>query len=343
MTTSEVAVRDQHDMPAKIQYAKLLAESGLLPASYRKQPANILYAVEYGELLGLPAMAAITGIHVIDGKPSVSAGLISALVRRAGHRLRVTGDDTSATCQITRADDPGFTYSVTWDMDRAKAAGLLGKTNWRTYPQAMLKARAVSEAARDACQEVLLGIQYTADELGGDDDGGEIVHDGFPTRPSGVVDGSQMTEEAKEAAGLMTRPQRVEHENLRRLGEPAAGAVEKLTEPDPADIWVQPAEAAAPPGEPRTASKGAVERLAKELVKFPLGPDEDVAVFVAWITGVEVPPEELTVGQVKLVTSTLDDSLKAAKGDFDLAASYLWQQYRRATGQLDGLPPVPAP
>ena len=94
MTTAEVAVRDQHDMPAKIQYAKLLAESGLLPASYRKQPANILYAVEYGELLGLPAIAAITGIHVIEGKPSISAGLISALVRRAGHRLRVIGDDT---------------------------------------------------------------------------------------------------------------------------------------------------------------------------------------------------------------------------------------------------------
>jgi hypothetical protein len=53
-------------------------------------------------------------------------------------------------------------------MDRAKAANLTGKGNWRTYPAAMLKARAITEVARDACPEALFGVAYTAEELGSD-------------------------------------------------------------------------------------------------------------------------------------------------------------------------------
>src|SRR5580704_2918457 len=115
--STELAVRRQGQMaaiPAKLQYAHELAASGLLPSAYRKQPANVLWAVEYGEMLGLPPMAAMTGVHVIEGKPTASAGLISALVRRAGHKLRVRGDGKSAVCQIIRADDPDYVFEVTW-------------------------------------------------------------------------------------------------------------------------------------------------------------------------------------------------------------------------------------
>src|SRR6185312_8155676 len=95
LTVSEVAVytpRERASLPAKVEYARFLAESGLLPQEYRKNPANVLYAVEYGDMIGIPPMAAITGIHVIEGKPTASAGLISGLVRKAGHQLRVGYD-----------------------------------------------------------------------------------------------------------------------------------------------------------------------------------------------------------------------------------------------------------
>lgn len=150
---------------AKVEYAKLLAASGLLPAQYRNKPANLLWAIEYGEMLGLSPMAAINGVHMIEGKPSASAGLIGALVRRAGHRLQIRGDDESATCTITRSDDDE-PFTVTWTLARAKQAELLGKDNWRKYPAAMLKARAVTECARDACEEALSGVRYTPEELG---------------------------------------------------------------------------------------------------------------------------------------------------------------------------------
>ena len=150
----------------QLTYAKALSSSGLLPAQYRGNPANLLFAISYAEMLGCHPLTAVTGIHVIEGKPSASAALISALVRRAGHKLRVTGDTKSATCQIVRCDDPDFTFEVTWTMDDAKAANLAGKGVWKSYPASMLKARAITQCARDACEDALSGLHYTAEELG---------------------------------------------------------------------------------------------------------------------------------------------------------------------------------
>lgn len=153
-------------LPEKMDYARALAESGMLPAQYRRQPANLLYALEYAGLLGLHPMAAITGVHVIEGKPSASSALISALVRRAGHKLRVTGNDQEAVAQIIRADDPDWKFESRWTIARAEQAGLTKKQVWRNYPAAMLKARAITEVARDACEEALSGMHYTPEELG---------------------------------------------------------------------------------------------------------------------------------------------------------------------------------
>lgn len=167
---TELAIRSAASLPEKIGYAKALAASGMLPAQYQNQPANLLWAIEYGETLGITAMAAITGVHVIERKPSASAALIGGLVRRAGHKLRVTGDNKAATAQIIRSDDPDYTFEVTFTIDDAKTAGLLGKPVWKNYPAAMLKSRAITQVARDACEEVLFGLHYTPEELGAETD-----------------------------------------------------------------------------------------------------------------------------------------------------------------------------
>lgn len=164
-------------LAAKIAYAERLAQAGLLPAAYRSQPANVLLIVEQAEALGIPVMTALNGVHVIDGKPTISPALMSALVRRAGHKLRVTGDDVHAVAEIVRADDPAFTFRSEWTLDRAKKAGLAGRGSWGKYPAAMLKARAISEVCRDACQEVVAGV-YTPEELGAEvvvDVDGDVV------------------------------------------------------------------------------------------------------------------------------------------------------------------------
>ena len=158
------------NLPALIDYSKALAASDLLPAEYRNKPANVLVAIEYGKALGLEPMAAIQGITVIKGKPTASAALMAGLVRRAGHILRVTGNDKRAECTIIRADDPEFEFKTIWTIERAKQAGLTSNQTWSKYPDAMLKARAISECARNACSEILAGVQYTSEELGAEPD-----------------------------------------------------------------------------------------------------------------------------------------------------------------------------
>lgn len=148
----------------KVEYAQTLAHSNLLPKHFQNNPANLLFAIEFAEALGMKPIHAITSVHVINGKPSASADLIGTMVRRAGHKLRVTGDDTYAEAILIRSDDPDFEFRARWDMDKARKAGLNTAT-WKSYPAAMLKARAITEVARAGASDALHGIQYSTEEL----------------------------------------------------------------------------------------------------------------------------------------------------------------------------------
>lgn len=167
MSSNEVATVMELPLMERMTYAKALAESDAIPKAYRGKPANVLIAMEYGAAIGLPPAISLAEIHVVDGRPGASAKVIAGLVRKAGHRLRVTFDSktSTATAIIIRHDDPDFEWVATWSMDDAKTAELTHKDNWKHYPRNMLKARAVTEVARDACAEALHGVAYTPEEL----------------------------------------------------------------------------------------------------------------------------------------------------------------------------------
>ena len=150
----------------KMDYASTVAEGSLVPQSYRKNPANVLIAMGLGESMGLSPIESLYRIDVIQGTPTAGAELIAANVRKAGHKLRVTGDDNAATATIVRADDPDFTFEVTRDMAWASAMGLSSKDNYKKQRGTMLQWRAITAVARLACPEALYGVAYTPDELG---------------------------------------------------------------------------------------------------------------------------------------------------------------------------------
>jgi len=135
-------------------------------------PAKVLLLAETGSMLGLHPMAALQSIHIIEGKPTLSANLLAALVRRAGHRLRVTtsGDWKAGTfvarAVLIRSDEPDFEFVVEWTKERAATAGLAGKGNWNKYPEAMCKARAITEVIREGAPDVTIVAAYTPEELG---------------------------------------------------------------------------------------------------------------------------------------------------------------------------------
>ncbi|MBD3689855.1 hypothetical protein H8R18_01200 [Nanchangia anserum] len=150
----------------RLAYAGELAKSSLLPEAYRGKPANVLVAVEAGQALGVSPMQAIQSINVIKGRPALSAEFMSALVRRAGHKIRVSGNDERAEAVIIRSDDPDYVPDpIVWTMERAQRAGLTKSDAWRKYPAAMLKARAISEAARTWAPDAISGFSYTPEEV----------------------------------------------------------------------------------------------------------------------------------------------------------------------------------
>lgn len=161
-------------------FCQSLADTPLLPDAYRRNPASVLWAMEYGRALGLDVVTTINTIHVIKGKPTQSADLMLSRAREAGHKVRIRQEPGSCTASIWRSDDPEFENSVTWTYDDAVTASLCEmrngrpysrsqkgeKQNWEKYPRAMLRARAISECVRTACPEVLHGAIYTPEELG---------------------------------------------------------------------------------------------------------------------------------------------------------------------------------
>ena len=197
-------------LPDRMQFAKALAASDLVPVAFRGKPANILLATEYGNALGIAPAVALSEINVIQGTPTLSAAMMAALAREAGHRVRVTGDAESATCTILRADDPDFEHTATWTKKKAQDAGLWGRGHWSKDPGTMLRWRAISECVRFACPEVLGGLKYTPDEVvsfkGGDDPTPlpEVHEDDL----TDVTDAEVVEDEPEDIASLASEPQR---------------------------------------------------------------------------------------------------------------------------------------
>lgn len=166
--STEIVVH-QPDLRDDVEYAKLVSVGSMLPAQYRGKPADIMIAIGLGRAMGLSPAESLYRINVIQGRPSASAELIAANVRKAGHILRVRGDERSARATIVRADDPGFEFESMWDMDRARRLGLADKDGWKKQPATMMRWRAITEVARLACPEALYGVAYVREEI--EDDG----------------------------------------------------------------------------------------------------------------------------------------------------------------------------
>lgn len=143
--------------------AEMLSKSGIVPKAFRGKPADVLAACLWGAEIGLGAMASMSYIDLIEGTPTINAEGCNALVRRAGHSLVVKATPTEATATGKRRDT-GDAMTVTWTIQMAQRAGLATKQVWKSYPEAMLTARAVTQLCRSLFPDVLAGISYAPEE-----------------------------------------------------------------------------------------------------------------------------------------------------------------------------------
>lgn len=162
----------------RADYIARLAPSTILPTAYRGNAANAFVAAETGAALGLEPLQALASIAVINGRATLSSDLMAAVIRRAGHTLRIVENSPeSVTATLIRADDKKFEFAVTWDKDKAVKAGLWGqKGPWSQYPTQMLRARAITEVARQGASEALMGMIYSPEDFGATiTDTGEVI------------------------------------------------------------------------------------------------------------------------------------------------------------------------
>jgi hypothetical protein len=167
--------------------ATQLSQSRLMPEHFYNDPASVQYVMEIGKALGVQPVSALAHVHVFpdsDGKLKcgLSADLMVALARAAGHTVHVFGNPVKATATLIRGDvtlekieiwkalglDPKkyVVFEEVWTTQRAAEIGLMNKYNWKNYTQEMLKARAKSAVVRSGCSEVLIGITQILDPMG---------------------------------------------------------------------------------------------------------------------------------------------------------------------------------
>ncbi len=167
--------------------ANTLADSSIIPRKYQGKPADIIAAGLMGVEVGWGVMTALQLIHVVEGKPEVSAEGMVALVRRAGHSI--TGEVSSEAVTVNgKRGDNGDTMTFTFTLEDANRAKLTGKDVWKKYPSSMLWARAVSQLGRMLFPDVLLGVSYVEGEISGADL--DLDGDSFTPPPVDIVDAS---------------------------------------------------------------------------------------------------------------------------------------------------------
>lgn len=166
------------NLQERAAYIARIAPSTIIPTAYRGNPANAFVAAETGAALGLEPLQSLASIAVINGRATLSADLMAAVIRRAGHTLRIVENSPeSVTAILIRADDKTFKFEVTWDKNKAMKAGLWGQRGpWSQYPAQMLRARAITEVARQGASEVLMGMIYSPEDFNATiTDTGEVV------------------------------------------------------------------------------------------------------------------------------------------------------------------------
>lgn len=148
-----------------LKLAGTLADSGLVPSALRGKPSDVLVVMMKGRELGLGAMAALGSIHVIEGKATLSADLIVGLILKSGkceYFTLVESTREKATYRTKRKDSP-HEVQLTFTIDDARQAGLLGKSNWKAWTPDMLCARCSSRLGREVYPDVAAGL-YEEDE-----------------------------------------------------------------------------------------------------------------------------------------------------------------------------------
>lgn len=148
--------------------ANTMIQSGLFKDITAMQQAAV--KILAGQEFGIGPFAAMKSIHIIQGSPTLAAGLMASKVKahpRYDYRIK-TIDDKGCIVQFYEIVNGKREHIGDSKFDEADAlqAGLMGKDNWKKYPRNMYFSRAISNGVRFFCPDVFYGMSvYTPEEI----------------------------------------------------------------------------------------------------------------------------------------------------------------------------------
>lgn len=156
-----------------MQMAKALSSSTIVPATFQKNDANCLIAIEQAQRLRVSPLMVMQNLYVIQGRPSWSSKfLIAAINNSRKFDIELQFDEKKDkngkpfSCTAWTMKNGRRIEGMTVDMDMAKDEGWLSKngSKWKSMPQLMLRYRAASFFSSLNCPELTMGL-YTREEL----------------------------------------------------------------------------------------------------------------------------------------------------------------------------------
>ncbi len=150
-----------------MDFCDLMANSDLVPNSYKGKPGNIMVAIQMGAELGMTPMRALRSIAVINGRATTWGDDMLAMVLNSTVCEYVNESDSSDKQGVCKTKRKGCAEQVSiFTLEDAKRAGLLGKQGpWQTNTSRMLKLRARGFGLRDTFADVLAGLVSTEEAL----------------------------------------------------------------------------------------------------------------------------------------------------------------------------------
>lgn len=156
--------------------ADMMAKSGYFKDVRDAAQAGV--KIMAGQGWGIAAFDAITGIHVIQGKPAIGAGLMAAKVKGSGKYDYRVLELSGIACRIEFFQGTESLGVSEFTLEDAKAAGT---QNLQKYARNMLFARAMSNGVKWFVPDVFTQAVYVPEELGAPVDGDGNVID-VPSR-----------------------------------------------------------------------------------------------------------------------------------------------------------------
>lgn len=162
--TAKSMVPSDHEMMVYTTMAKHAVTSKMYKG-IGDESAVMMIMLAARELGLSPMMCLNGGLNIINGKVELSARMMSALIRKAGHQMTIKESTDTLCTLIGKRCDTGEQCTAGFTLNDAQKAGLVKPGGgWTKFPKDMLFARALSRLARQLFSDVI-GIGYVEGEI----------------------------------------------------------------------------------------------------------------------------------------------------------------------------------